>query len=379
MPPEAGDSRPAKRGGMGVGAKVVGLLQAPTISTAPLPAEVDSDCYPFPFERTRPQGYCTRSSTPPVDKLTAVASQEEEETSMALHHLLRRYGSSSNSSRTTRSRMALHLLLRCYCCQLLDRWRRLRRSVVVLKRETDSRRGLQSEADAFVGCAGPLRRRGHHSMQLSDVRHLGNLRLANRISVRRKYDVDAPLMDHLNPNPIRLFPAQSGAIGRSHVCTLGLEHRVISVNQRIRVETQRMWESICLTLMATAGNNIGKVLQKKGTVILPPLSFKLKVSMLYSPYIRLVCKPYNRIQFSVQCYSRHVMLLELSIDWFDVCIFGESLRDPKCNSSDLFDPLYALLDTWLRIYKRRRQDQELMHSEVIEEIIFGLESGILFG
>ena len=37
-----------------------------------------------------------------------------------------------------------------------------------------------------------------------------------------------------------------------------------------------MWESICLTLAATAGNNIGKVLQKKGTVILPPLSFKLK-------------------------------------------------------------------------------------------------------
>lgn len=38
-----------------------------------------------------------------------------------------------------------------------------------------------------------------------------------------------------------------------------------------------MWESICLTLAAAAGNNIGKVLQKKGTIILPPLSFKLKV------------------------------------------------------------------------------------------------------
>lgn len=38
-----------------------------------------------------------------------------------------------------------------------------------------------------------------------------------------------------------------------------------------------MWESIVLTLLATAGNNIGKVFQKKGTVILPPLSFKLKV------------------------------------------------------------------------------------------------------
>ncbi|KAK1312253.1 hypothetical protein QJS10_CPA07g00983 [Acorus calamus] len=43
-----------------------------------------------------------------------------------------------------------------------------------------------------------------------------------------------------------------------------------------------MWESICLTLIATAGNNIGKVLQKKGTVILPPLSFKLKVIKAYA-------------------------------------------------------------------------------------------------
>jgi hypothetical protein len=38
-----------------------------------------------------------------------------------------------------------------------------------------------------------------------------------------------------------------------------------------------MWESVALTLAGTAGNNIGKVLQKKGTLILPPLSLKLKV------------------------------------------------------------------------------------------------------
>eukprot|EP00268_Persea_americana_P013662 TRINITY_DN16083_c0_g1_i1.p1 TRINITY_DN16083_c0_g1~~TRINITY_DN16083_c0_g1_i1.p1 ORF type:complete len:158 (-),score=25.88 TRINITY_DN16083_c0_g1_i1:1095-1568(-) len=43
-----------------------------------------------------------------------------------------------------------------------------------------------------------------------------------------------------------------------------------------------MWESICLTIAATAGNNIGKVLQKKGTAILPPLSFKLKVIRAYA-------------------------------------------------------------------------------------------------
>ncbi|CAI0448440.1 unnamed protein product [Linum tenue] len=43
-----------------------------------------------------------------------------------------------------------------------------------------------------------------------------------------------------------------------------------------------MWESILLTLAATAGNNIGKVLQKKGTIILPPLSLKLKVIRAYA-------------------------------------------------------------------------------------------------
>lgn len=42
-----------------------------------------------------------------------------------------------------------------------------------------------------------------------------------------------------------------------------------------------MWESIVLTVAATAGNNIGKILQKKGTIILPPLSFKLKACLKF--------------------------------------------------------------------------------------------------
>jgi hypothetical protein len=51
-----------------------------------------------------------------------------------------------------------------------------------------------------------------------------------------------------------------------------------------------MWESVALTLAGTAGNNIGKVLQKKGTLILPPLSLKLKVFPL-RPFARFLPAP----------------------------------------------------------------------------------------
>ncbi|XP_075483771.1 putative magnesium transporter NIPA9 [Primulina tabacum] len=39
----------------------------------------------------------------------------------------------------------------------------------------------------------------------------------------------------------------------------------------------------------------------------------------------------------------------------------------------------VLLNGWLRVYRRQRREQELMQYEVIEEIIYGLESGSLFG
>ncbi|EPS68828.1 hypothetical protein M569_05941, partial [Genlisea aurea] len=42
-----------------------------------------------------------------------------------------------------------------------------------------------------------------------------------------------------------------------------------------------MWKSVFLTIIATAGNNIGKVLQKRGTLILPPLSLKFNVLRAY--------------------------------------------------------------------------------------------------
>ncbi|RID42287.1 hypothetical protein BRARA_J02187 [Brassica rapa] len=68
-----------------------------------------------------------------------------------------------------------------------------------------------------------------------------------------------------------------------------------------------MWESICLTLAATAGNNIGKVLQKKGTIILPPLSLKLKVIRAYA-----VNKPWA-LGFIMDIFGALLMLRALSL------------------------------------------------------------------
>lgn len=54
-----------------------------------------------------------------------------------------------------------------------------------------------------------------------------------------------------------------------------------------------MWESVALTLAGAAGNSIGKVLQKKGTHILPPLSFKLKAPSHSPPLIHPLTHPFR--------------------------------------------------------------------------------------
>ncbi|KAK2986151.1 hypothetical protein RJ640_019557 [Escallonia rubra] len=212
-----------------------------------------------------------------------------------------------------------------------------------------------------------------------------------------------------------------------------------------------MWESICLTIAATAGNNIGKVLQKKGTVILPPLSFKLKAPPFPSVFVCefvLVIRAYafNKpwvIGFLMDIFGALLMLRALSlapvsviqpvsgcglailsvfshfylkemmnaVDWVGITIAGigtigvgaggeeqeassisiSHLPWLACVVAFLFVAeqwpyvggfncfLQVLLNGWLRMYRRQRREQELMQSEVVEEIIYGLESGVLFG
>ncbi|CAH1451706.1 unnamed protein product [Lactuca virosa] len=182
-----------------------------------------------------------------------------------------------------------------------------------------------------------------------------------------------------------------------------------------------MWESIFLTVAATAGNNIGKVLQKKGTVILPPLSLKLKVVRAYAsnkPWLigfimdifgallmlrALSLAPVSVIQpvsgcgLAILSVFSHFYLKEVmnAVDWLGITLAGLGTigvgaggEEQKASSiSILHLPwvacgvafLFVLLNGWLRIYRRQRREQELMQSEVVEEIIYGLESGILFG
>ncbi|XP_056698467.1 probable magnesium transporter NIPA9 [Spinacia oleracea] len=182
-----------------------------------------------------------------------------------------------------------------------------------------------------------------------------------------------------------------------------------------------MWEAVLLTLAATAGNNIGKVLQKKGTLILPPLSFKLKVIRTYAfnrawvagflmdiggALLMLralslapvsVIQPVSGCGLAILSIFSHFYLKELMnvVDWLGIALagigtigIGAGGEEQNTSPISIFHLpwlaffvviVFVILNGWLRIYRRQRREQELMQSEVVEEIIYGLESGILFG
>ncbi|KAF9662365.1 hypothetical protein SADUNF_Sadunf18G0045700 [Salix dunnii] len=124
-----------------------------------------------------------------------------------------------------------------------------------------------------------------------------------------------------------------------------------------------MWESIYLTLAATAGNNIGKVLQKKGTFSSSPLCifypFSLSSSLGHLSF-------YFCFILSHLCVTRAYAANKAWIIGFLVDICSALL-------------ILVVLNGWLRVYRHQRKAHEMMDYEVVEEIIYGVESGIMFG
>ncbi|WOK99177.1 putative magnesium transporter NIPA9 [Canna indica] len=110
-----------------------------------------------------------------------------------------------------------------------------------------------------------------------------------------------------------------------------------------------------------------------------------------------VIQPVSGCGLAILCVFSHYYLKESmnALDWVGIALAGVGTIGVGLGGEAQSDStvslfrlpllgftvvlLFALLNTWLRIYKSRRQEQELMQYEVIEEIICGLESGILFG
>ncbi|GAB2301342.1 hypothetical protein Dimus_035371 [Dionaea muscipula] len=164
-----------------------------------------------------------------------------------------------------------------------------------------------------------------------------------------------------------------------------------------------MWESILLTLAATAGNNIGKVLKAYASNKPWVLGFFMDIGGAILMLRALSLAPVSIIQpvsgcgLAVLSIFSHFYLKERMniIDWMGIAFAGIGTigvgaggEEQKASSIPLFHLLwlfflafilFVILNAWLRIYRRQRREQEFMHSEVVEEIIYGLESGILFG
>ncbi|KAG6674324.1 hypothetical protein I3842_15G036100 [Carya illinoinensis] len=163
-----------------------------------------------------------------------------------------------------------------------------------------------------------------------------------------------------------------------------------------------MWESICLTLAATAGNNIGKVLQKKGTLILPPLSFKFKVIRAYAfnktwavgflmdifgAMLMLralsqapvsVIQPVSGCGLAILSVFSHFYLKEVmnAIDWVGITLAGIGTIGVGAGGEKQEATVISIFHLpWLAFVVAIL----FMEYEVVEEIIYGLESGILFG
>lgn len=189
-----------------------------------------------------------------------------------------------------------------------------------------------------------------------------------------------------------------------------------------------MWRAVLFTVLASAGNSIGKVLQKQGTKGLPKLSLNVKVMRTYlssptwtggfgldifgalamlkavSEAPVSVVQPVSGCGLAILAIFSHFYLHETmnSLDWLGVTLagvgtIGVGLVGEEQRTSDLHllrliwfvlwaVLLFGALDWWVYPSKSHRSQENMgsiltpmSHSSVMEEIVAGMEAGAFFG
>lgn len=187
-----------------------------------------------------------------------------------------------------------------------------------------------------------------------------------------------------------------------------------------------MWEAVILTVAASAGNNVGKVLQKEGTKGLPQLCLDLKVIQKYgssrtwiigvavdvlgallmlkavSQAPVSVVQPVSGCGLAVLAVFSHFYLHEVmhGLDWVGVIMaslgtivigaLGEEHKEAKISVSRSLLFLFwlalffGIIDCWARSGRKRHEkhdegDIPLRDVDVTEELAAGLEAGACFG
>ncbi|CAM6111856.1 unnamed protein product [Calypogeia fissa] len=183
-----------------------------------------------------------------------------------------------------------------------------------------------------------------------------------------------------------------------------------------------MWEAVAFTVVASAGNNIGKVLQKQGTKGLPQLTLKLKVIQSYllsgtwltgvavdvlggllmlravSQAPVSVVQPVSGVGLAVLAVFSHFYLRESmhTLDWLAVTmaaagtigvgITGEEQKKVEVSLFRLLLFVIFLLVFFFLLNRWKQAGKQQLHSrshesnmEVMDEMSAGLQAGAFFG